>query len=314
MSGARHEEAAGSGRFGAKLHLAMKLCNLSRGCLASGVGVDKSVVSRWLGDAARPSDHNLTRLTELIRRDLPDFSLLTWELGYDEFAAAFGGAEAPQPTQDHSGGIAPSSLPLKVLPVSRTAVPREGLVYPGLYLGFRKAFANTGMTIAKGLMIRRDGDRLLAHAADGSFDYCGEVLLLGGQLFVILEETRRLDEVVMLILNGVNAPMARIMDGVMLGIAADRTGTPSATAIVFKRVGDTMGVATADEARWSEFKAEVRRINDERTARIWMPGEFAEIVDNQVGVPRSDGQTDHVLRVPHTRSLAASTSEANWRP
>jgi transcriptional regulator with XRE-family HTH domain len=302
-------------RFGAKLDLLMKLRNLSRARLASEVGIDKSVVSRWLGDAVRPSDHNLTRLTELIRRDLPEFSLLTWEFGYDEFAAAVGAPGRTRPKKaDQVVRAGASSLPLDVLPVSRTAVPREGRVYPGLYLGFRKAFANTGMTIAKGLMIRRDGDRLLADAADGSFDYRGEVLLLGGQVFIVLEEATRLDEVVLLVLNGVTSPMARIMDGVMLGIAADRTGTPSATAIVFKRVGDTTGVAAGDEARWSEFKAEVRRINDERTARIWMPCEFADIIDNQVGVPRADGQVDHVLRVPHTRSLTASTSEANWRP
>ncbi|MGD9507658.1 MAG: helix-turn-helix domain-containing protein, partial [Geminicoccaceae bacterium] len=256
--------------FGARLDLVMKLRNLSRARLACEVGVDKSVVSRWLGDAVRPSDHNLTRLTELIRRDLPEFSLLTWELGYDEFAAAVGAPEPPRPAPAQGGPKAgSSSLPLAVLPVSRTAVPREGHVYPGLYLGFRKAFANTGMTIAKGLMIRRDGDRLLARAADGSFDYRGEALLLGGQVFVVLEEATRLDEVLMLVLNGVTSPMARIMDGVMLGIAADRTGTPSATAIVFNRVGDTTGEAAADEVRWSELKAEVRRINDERTARNW---------------------------------------------
>jgi hypothetical protein len=35
-------------QFGAKLDLVMKLANLGRGRLAASVGVDKSVVSRWL--------------------------------------------------------------------------------------------------------------------------------------------------------------------------------------------------------------------------------------------------------------------------
>ena len=273
------------------------------------------MVSRWLTDSVRPAGHNLTAITELFRRDRPDFSLLSWDLPFEDFAHAVGAPPAAQPgTVPGAGERASAAMALRVLDVSRTVVPREGRGYPELYLGFRKAFANTGMTIAKGLMIHRDDDRLLARAADGSFEYHGEALLLGGQLFVVLEEATRLDEVLLLVLNGVTAPMARVLDGVMLGVAADRTGTPSATAIVFRRVGDTSGVAAADDARWAEFRDEVRRINDQRSARAWMPADFAAVVDNQIGAVREDGELDHVLRVPHTRSLAASTSKSNWRP
>ena len=66
-------------QFGAKLDLAMKVANLSRGRLAVSVSVDKSVVSRWLSDSVRPSGHNLTMITNLMRQELPGFfSMLTW--------------------------------------------------------------------------------------------------------------------------------------------------------------------------------------------------------------------------------------------
>ena len=192
--------------------------------------------------------------------------------------------------------------------MSRAAVPREGLVYPGLYLGFRKAFANTGITIAKGLMIRLVGDRLLVRASDGTFNYAGEALLLRGQLFLIMEEANRLDEVLTFVLNGVAAPMAHILDGLMSGVALDRTSTPSSTAIVFRRVGELTGEAACDDARWQELQ----RINGGRDARARTPAEFARVIDYLVGGPRDTGEVDHVLRVPFSRSLATTTSAANW--
>ena len=303
-------------QFGPKLGLAMKLANLGRGRLAAAVRVDKSAVSRWLNDQAMPTGPNLTAITELIRRERPEFSLLTWELAFEDFARSVGVASMPRPAPPEAvtPPDAAAGLELGVLDVSRAAVPREGWVYPGLYLGYRQAFANTGVTIAVGLRISRAADRLLAEIVDGPFDYRGELLLLGGQLFAVVEEITRLDEILLLVLNGVSAPMARVMDGVMLGVAADRAGTPTATTIVFERFADLADDAALDAQRWRELRDEVGRINHERAARARMPEAFAAIVDAVVGVPRADGQTDHLLRVPYHRSLVATTAEESWHP
>ena len=302
-------------QFGAKLDLAMKVANLSRGRLAASVGVDKSVVSRWLSDAVRPSGHNLTMITNLMRQELPGFfSLLTWELELSEFARALG---APVPTPADTadpGGIPAAGLQLATLGISRSAIPREGWVYPGLYRGFRKAFANTGMVVAQGLMLRCEGDRLVARCSDGLFNYRGEALLLRGQLFVLVEETTRLDEILSMVLNGVSAPMARILDGLVMGVSGDRTCTPSATSIVFERQAAAGEDDVTDEANWVACVDELARINAERSARERMSPDFARVVDNLVGAPRPDEGPDHVLRVPFTRSLATTTSAANLRP
>ncbi|MGD9507659.1 MAG: helix-turn-helix domain-containing protein [Geminicoccaceae bacterium] len=298
-------------QFGAKLELVMKLANLGRGRLAATVGVDKSVISRWLNDQVVPSGPNLSAVTELIRRDRPEFSLLTWQLPLDGFARAVGAPATPPAAAE--GATDPSAgLELGVLEVARLAVPREGWVYPGLYLGYRKAFANTGTVVAQGLMLRIEDGRLAARCSDGLFTYRGEALVLRGQLFVLLEESTRLDEVLLLVLNGVSAPMARVIDGLMAGVAGDRTCTPSVTAIAFERQADVRGDAS-DEELWERCIAELNRLNEERSCRQAMPPEFARVIDSLVGQAREGGELDHVLRVPLHRSLAMATSAVNLR-
>ena len=301
-------------QFGRKLGLAMKLANLGRGRLAAAVGVDKSAVSRWLNDQAMPTGPNLTAITELIRRERPEFSLLTWELAFEDFARSVGVVSMPRPAPPEAATPpdAAAGLELGVLDVSRAAVPREGWVYPGLYLGFRKAFANTGMTVAQGLMLRVEDGRLAARCSDGLFNYRGEALVLRGQLFILLEESIRLDEVLLLVLNGVSAPMARVLDGLIAGVAGDRTCTPSVAGIAFERQADVRE-DNSDEELWERCIADLSRINEERSARQLMPAAFARVVDSRVGQVGEGGELDHVLRVPLHRSLAVATSAANLR-
>ena len=298
-------------RFGEKLGLALKVTNISRGRLAASVGVDKSVVSRWLSDAVRPSGHNLTLVTNVIRQETQTaFSLLTWELDYPDFARVIGAPEIvvqPQPAAKEADGAGPM-LPLQAISVSRAAVPREGWVFPGLYVGYRNAYANNGIVIAQALLLRREGDRLTARFSDGLFSYRGEALLLRGQLFVVMEETTRLDELLSMVLNGVSAPMADVLDGLIMGVAADRTSTPSCTTIVWQRRADVTGDEAVDEAAWTECVAELAHVNRELRGREVMPPEFAPIVDNLVGVSRDGEDLDLVLRVPFVRSLTRAST------
>lgn len=65
----------------------MKTLSISRGRLAADLGVDKSVVSRWLAGTHLPTDHNLSRLTTLIAVRRPDFSMLDWQADLELLAA-----------------------------------------------------------------------------------------------------------------------------------------------------------------------------------------------------------------------------------
>ena len=74
--------------LGGRLKLALKVVNLSAGALGSAVGVDKSVVSRWLSGKVVPNGHNLSRVAAEISRRMPGFSILTFEGTGEDFARA----------------------------------------------------------------------------------------------------------------------------------------------------------------------------------------------------------------------------------
>src|SRR5262245_38187794 len=85
--------------FAHKFGLVLKACNLSRGQLAQAVGIDKSVVSRWASGVQRPTDNNLARLTEEVRRHRPGFARTDWELASLAFASHLGLAEGAPAAQ-----------------------------------------------------------------------------------------------------------------------------------------------------------------------------------------------------------------------
>ncbi len=65
--------------FAAKLEFALKVLSMSRGRLAAEVGVDKSVVGRWVRGAVRPSADDLARLTALVAERAPGVTVLDWD-------------------------------------------------------------------------------------------------------------------------------------------------------------------------------------------------------------------------------------------
>src|SRR5688500_4043642 len=76
--------------FASKFGLILKACNLSRGALAQGVGIDKSVVSRWASGVQAPTDHNLGRLTDLVGQHVSGFVRRDWERDLPDFAGRLG--------------------------------------------------------------------------------------------------------------------------------------------------------------------------------------------------------------------------------
>ena len=81
--------------FAHKFGLVLKACNLSRVRVAQAVGIDKSVVSRWASGVQAPTDHNLTRLTEVVARHQPGFARIDWDLAGPAFAARLGLGDGP---------------------------------------------------------------------------------------------------------------------------------------------------------------------------------------------------------------------------
>lgn len=82
--------------FSQKLGLLLKAHNLSRARLAQVVGIDKSVVSRWVSGVQAPTDHNLSLLTQVIATHRPGFCRFDWDLDLNIFKARLShGLEVP---------------------------------------------------------------------------------------------------------------------------------------------------------------------------------------------------------------------------
>src|SRR5215831_3336471 len=93
--------------FSAKLRLVMDQLNLSRVGLAHDIGVDKTVVGRWLSGVNEPTGHNLTLLTEIVRKRTPGFTLGRWRGSLADVAEAVGAAPPAAPA-----GSAAAAMPM----------------------------------------------------------------------------------------------------------------------------------------------------------------------------------------------------------
>ena len=100
--------------FAARLVLAMKTLNFSRGQLAAAIGVDKSLVSRWASGQVIPTGYNLARISEALAKAKPGFNMTYWERPRAEFDAFFGaGSASPNAPNAYGaaqlpGGTAPA--------------------------------------------------------------------------------------------------------------------------------------------------------------------------------------------------------------
>jgi len=79
------ESSGKSDSFAARLLLAMKTLNFSRGQLSAAVGVDKSLVSRWLSGQVMPNSHNRARISEALSKIKPGFNMTLWDRPRAEF-------------------------------------------------------------------------------------------------------------------------------------------------------------------------------------------------------------------------------------
>jgi TolB-like protein/tetratricopeptide (TPR) repeat protein/transcriptional regulator with XRE-family HTH domain len=85
-----------SDTFPARLSLALQALNFSRAQLSAAVGVDKSLVSRWLSGQMAPTSHNLARISETLASRKPGFNMTLWTTPRADFEA-FLGVSPPVP-------------------------------------------------------------------------------------------------------------------------------------------------------------------------------------------------------------------------
>lgn len=240
--------------FHEKLDLVLKALSLSRGRLAAELGVDKSLVGRWVSGVVHPSSLNLENLTRLIARRCGGFTMLDWDRNLLELAGLLGVA-APANGNGVKTQGAPDTLPAPLLDMSRFNTERRGMAYEGFWRTTRPSVVMPGRFFHDHGIIRRAENGLLEFKVGGAgllFD--GWLLLAEGQLFAILFDTVG-QTPIFVIWNGVPLSKASFLDGIVMAAALNAARTPSAYPIVMERVGDLTGDREADDAHCRELLA-----------------------------------------------------------
>lgn len=286
-----------SGAFSAKLALALKALSLSRGRLAADLQVDKSVVGRWVTGAAEPSGHNLSRLTGLIAERVEGFNALDWDRELADFAGRLGADPVVAGVAPPNGLL--QALPLPLLDQIRATTALRGAAYEGFFRSTRPFVQNPGHFLHDHGMMRVDEHGLLSlRMGTGGQVVEGWMLPMQNQLFVIASDLTS-GALVFGIFNGVPAAKAQIVDGLILGSALDPGRTPTASVMMFERVGDLSGDVAADDARFEALAAG----NPMAPEGSISPALQAHLVPD-VGPLQFVLGGDWLLRMPLARSLA----------
>ncbi len=280
--------------FSEKITFVLKVLCMSRGRLAADLGVDKSVIGRWITGAVNPSAHNLAHLSALLARKVPGFTALDWDRDMPAFAALFGVDLGRLPAAGPRGG-----LPLPFLGQAITMAAHWGSAYEGFYRSTRPYAQHPGRFIHDQCMVRRDDQGLLRLSlANGGVFVDGWLLLLNFQLFIIGTEFTS-GTLVFGILNGVKTNRVERLDGLILSPIHDAEHTPTATAIVLDRTGDLSG----DNARDDTLFTELAR-GDSRAVDGSVSPELSEHLLRDIGPAELAAGGDLLLRMPLSRSLS----------
>ncbi|MBN8927026.1 MAG: hypothetical protein BGO51_04700 [Rhodospirillales bacterium 69-11] len=290
--------------FAIRLQRAMTELNISRVTLARELGVDKSVIARWIGGVNQPTSHNLTRLTEVLRRRRPELTLDFWRSPEPVSLRLPGPPEA-------APACASSGLVLAGLRLPRR--PDIDANYAGLWAGFYQSTQNRGAVVLCLMLIAQDRNGLRCVFTEGKVSAAGTGVAIGPRLHGILEIDPLHDRLCLFIFNGVGTPDAAVMDGLYAISAGDASTCATASPIVLFRIGmaedfDRLGglariMPGLSRVNLAAIPRSVAAGDPVAGLTDLFPEEVLRLLCAAVGTKRADGSVDHVLRMPAARSL-----------
>ena len=259
-------------------------------------------IGRWLGGVNRPTGHNLTRLTEVIRRYRPEITLEFWQqpLSPD-------GSQRPQRAQPPAPADGPNLVGLRT-----ERQPRIDANYLGLWAGFYQSTQNRGSVVLSATHLSDTPAGMRCTFTEGKVSAAGCAIAIGMRLHAILDIEPPHDRLCLFIFNGVGSPDAMTMDGVYAISAGDAAACATASPIVLFHVGGENDFGRAgglDGIMRSAYRVNTRNIRDSVFAGDPMAG-LVDLIPSRcfgwcarVGTPRADDETDHVFRMPPHRSI-----------
>jgi len=280
--------ASGIEQLPQKLGLMLDRLSLSRVELAHAAGVDKSVAARWLSGRVRPGDHSIVRLTELVRRQIADFSRSDWNLTVADFAVRLGMSPPKQPTETDAAWLPEAD--------------ENVALYGGLWLLTHSSF--TGMRRLFGFLLDlRAEDGSLGFELGDGFGYRarGAVVVDQGKLCLQGHAVMHPHQVwpVYLVFHGVQIYRAAVIDGLMLSWCRDIGRTPTALRTIGWRLAPHLPDADAARHRFEAAATHIAAENQAGRLQNHLPDWVrAEIFD--MPLPPVHG----ALRIPLEQNLA----------
>ena len=237
--------------FAKKLELTLKVLSMSRARLAADLGVDKSVVGRWVSGAVQPSAHNLSLLSGSIAEHIPGFTTLDWDRTLPSFAELIG-ADL-ETVSGRNPASATLGLPLVSMDKFIASTAQRAEAYEGFWRSTRPYVMEPGRFIHDHGIVRRDANGLLRmRIGTGGTVVDGWVLPVGSQLFTVAIDIIS-GAVLFGIFNGVAGARADVVDGLVLAPSQDAGRTPTAHAMIFERIASLSGDPEADDKRFLEL-------------------------------------------------------------
>lgn len=239
----------------AKLDMLLKASSLSRVALAQKVGVDKSLVGRWVKGTVHPGEHNMVRISAVFRECFPALTLADW---YDETAQLAARIGIPA----HNGTLDVTQEPdgpfAMIAAMAAGELAFRGASYEGFWRTSRPSVVMPEQRFHDYGMFRLNDRGMLEVTMEGAgLKFSGWMFPMAGNLNVFLFDPVGRTPLVVL-MKGVSLPRAMSMEGILLMSALDPARTPAAVPIVLERLGDLSGDRAADDAELRRIVAEQR--------------------------------------------------------
>lgn len=285
--------------FAKKLELVLKVLSMSRARLAADLGVDKSVVGRWVSGAVQPSAHNLSLLSALIGEKIAGFTALDWDRSLAAFAELIGADLKAVAGHTPAADSALAGLPLLGMQQFLSATALRGPAYEGFYRTTRPYILAPGRFIHDHAMARVDPNGLLRlRIGAGGTIADGWALPAGNQLFIVTVDVIS-GAVLFGIFHGVATPRADVLDGLVLAPSLDVGRTPAAYPMLLERVEDLSGDLEADNRRFIELAA-----RDPVAPEGSVPETVRQHLNGDFGPAAAALGGDLLLRLPLLRSMS----------
>jgi len=235
---------AATGHFAQNLAAALRSLNLSGVDLAAALGVDKSVVRRWVLGRTRPTAVNMARLSQMVATRMPGFSVGDWDLEPDAFTTRIMSGVSAE------AAIARAAGPMfRAFAGFRETIDSEAPVYLGYWMSYVMGAPGSGQVIARATRVSRDGQRMPVEMIGAEFDVTGEFFTSANRVYILTDRSRGAS-LTLTILTGSPRATPDLMVGIGLFLTRQANPAPMAAPVASEFRGRFSGNPERDNRFW----------------------------------------------------------------